>query len=341
MKLRVSRRAAIAAAFAAATARVFLDLALDAGQIHNGLWIAALWGALPVMPYLLCLDAVRSVPHPLRRLLTLLALVVTTLDAATVFASVARTFGWLALDHVNGLILTVPLTLAALWCASRNGDAVGYAAMLWIRIFPALLLIVIMLQMRCFRAEWLRPLLGSGWPAIANASLRTFGCFIPATSVLLACDEENPDPGRRPSFARVACAALVAALLLVLRLMMAPTSRLYMPWLARLDALLTNGRAPLYLQLPMILTWFIGLLHLLTCECFAASALLQRLIPAINGRICAAVVVTGCASMSFLGFLEALKNGAAPWLFIVAAAFTSLAVLARRLFKGGERMCEN
>lgn len=341
MKLRVSRRAAIAAAFAAATARVFLDLALDAGQIHNGLWIAALLGALPVIPYLLCLDAVRAVTHPLRRMLTLLALVITALDAATVFAFVARTFGWLALDHVNGLVLTVPLTLAALWCTCRNGDAVGYAAMLWIGIFPALLLIVISLQIRCFRAEWLRPLLGGGWPDIVKGGLRTAGCFIPATSVLLVCDDESPDLWRRPSFARVACAALVAALLLALRLMMAPTSRLYMPWLARLDALLTNGRALLYLQLPMILTWFIGLLHLLTCECFAASALLQRLMSAANGQACAAVVVIGCASMSFLGFLEALKNISAPWLFIVAATLTSAAVLARRPNKGGKRLCED
>ena len=341
MKLRISRRAAIAAAFAAATARVFLDLALDAGQVHNGLWIAALLGALPVIPYLLCLETVGSVPHPLRRLLTLLALIVTALDAATVFASVARTFGWLALDHVSGLVLTVPLTLAALWCACRNGDAVGHAAMLWIRVFPALLLIVVLLQMRCFRAEWLRPLLGSGWPDIANCSLRTAGCFIPATSVLLACGDDNPGPNHLPSFARVACAALVAALLLVLRLMMTPTSRLYMPWLARLDALLTNGRAPLYLQLPMILTWFIGLLHLLTCECFAASALLQRLVPAVNGRVCTAVVIIGCASVSFLGFPEALENDALPWLFIVAAALLSIAVLARRLSKGGKRLCED
>ena len=341
MKLRISRRAAIAAAFAAVTARVFLDLALDAGQIHNGLWIAALLGALPVIPYLLCLDAVRSVPHPMRRLLTLLALIVTALDASMVFASVARTFGWLAMDHVYGLVLTVPLALAALWCAFRNGDAVGYAAMLWIRIFPALLLIVILLQTRCYRAEWLRPLLGNGWSDIINDSLRTAGCFIPATSVLLVCDDESPAPSRRPSFARVACAAFVAALLLCLRLMMAPSSRIYMSWLARLDALLTNGRAPLYLQLPMILTWFIGLLHLLTCECFAASALLQRLIPAVNGQVCAAVVVIGCASMSFFGFLEALKNGAGPWLFIAAATLVSVAVLARRPSKGGKRLCKD
>lgn len=338
MKLRISRRAAIAAAFAAATARVFLDLALDAGQIHNGLWIAALLGAVPVIPYLLCLDAVRSVPYPLRRLLTLLMLIVTALDAAAVFAAVTRTFGWLALDHVHGLVLAVPLALAALWCACRNGDAVGYAAMLWVRVFPALLLIVVLLQIRCFRAEWLRPLLGNGWPDIANGGLRTAGCFIPATSVLLVCDDEGPDPGRRPSFAWVACAAVVAALLITLRLMMAPSSRLYMPWQARLDALLTNGRAPLYLQLPMILTWLIGLLHLLACECFGAAALLQRLIPAANGRGCAAAVVTASASMSFLGSLEALKNGPAPWLFIAAAALTSVAVLGRRPSKGGKRL---
>jgi hypothetical protein len=108
---------------------------------------------------------------------------------------------------------------------------------------------------------------------------------------------------RHPAIGWVAAACLVAALLLVLRLMMAPAGKYGLPWLSRLDALLTNGRAPLYLQLPMIMAFFVSLFHLLTCECFAASALLQRLIPALNGHLCGSIVVIGSAFIALNGFV--------------------------------------
>ena len=306
MRLSISRNAAFSAAFVAAVTRVFLNLSLDGDAPHNGIWIAALLGAVPAIPYLLCLDAVRKSSTgvtPIRKALMLILLLITALDAARVLSIFTRASGYLALEFVSPLWLTLPVALAILWCTWRNGDAVGYAAMLWTKVFPALMLVVILLQLRHYHAEWLRPLLGNGWRDIARDGIRTSGCLVPVTAIMLACDDRGALKESRPAIGWVAAACLVAALLLVLRLMMAPAGKYGLPWLSRLDALLTNGRAPLYLQLPMIMAFFVSLFHLLTCECFAASALLQRLIPALNGHLCGSIVVIGSAFIALNGFV--------------------------------------
>ena len=164
MRLSISRNAAFSAAFVAAVTRVFLNLSLDGDAPHNGIWIAALLGAVPAIPYLLCLDAVRKSSTgvtPVRKALMLILLLITALDAARVLSIFTRASGYLALEFVSPLWLTLPVALAILWCMWRNGDAVGYAAMLWTKVFPALMLVVILLQLRHYHAEWLRPLLGN------------------------------------------------------------------------------------------------------------------------------------------------------------------------------------
>lgn len=336
MKLGISRTAALSAALAAAAARTFIDLALDANTIHNGAWISALLGALPAIPYLLCLDAICG-KRPAKPLLLPLA-VVTALDAAQVFSIVTRVSVYLSLDHVPDLALILPVALATLWCVWRNGDAIGYAAALWARAFPLLMLVVILLQMRHYHTMWLHPLLGNGWREIVAGGARTSGWFVPATAILLARGMDAGKTESRCSAAWIALAAAVSAVLLILRLMMTPTGAYAASWLARLDALLTNGRAPLYLQLPMILAFFIGALHLLACECFAASALMQRAFPALNGRACGAIVVLASAACATSGLSRPFMDRLAPWLFCAAAIPVAMIVL--RDSKGGERPCE-
>ena len=324
MRLRISRSAAISAAFVAAVVRVFVDLSLDGEALHNGSWIAALLGAIPAIPYLLCLDAVRDIITPVRRALTLILLSITALDAARVLSIVTRASGYLTLEFVPPLWLTFPVALVTLWCTWRNGDAIGYAAILWTKVFPALMLVVILLQLRHYHAQWLRPMLGNGWRDIVSGGIRTSGCFVPVTAVMLACDDAGMENKRHPAIGWVAAAPVLAALLLLLRLMMAPTGMYALPWLTRLDALLTNGRAPLYLQLPMITAFFVSLFHLLTCECFAASALLQRLIPALNGHLCGAIVVTSSVFIAMSGFAGTQLVTLA---FPIAAVVVALAAL--------------
>lgn len=342
MKLTISRSAALPAAFVATTARIFLDLALDSGPLHNGVWVAAILGALPAIPYLLCIDgAGTSAPKsPLRPALLAVLTAFTLTDAAHVLAMPVRAAGFLALESMNPALLTLPVALAVLWCLWRNGDAIGYAATLWLRVFPVLMAVVMLLQLRHYHPAWLCPLLGNGWRAIAREGARVSGWFVPATAVFFACDPKTEGRVKRPPMVKLALAAVVAALLLILRLMMTPTGISRMPWLARLDALLTNGRAPLYLQLPMLLTFFIGAMHLLTCECFAVSAMLQRLIPGLNGRLCGVITMVICALASSMRAMDAVIDALSPWLFVVASAMLALVTLTQKPMDGGERLCE-
>jgi hypothetical protein len=340
MKLSISRDAVLPAAFVSAATRIFLDLALDGNPIHNGVWIAALLGALPVIPYLICLDLLAGQHDPpARRSLAGLLLTVTALDAARIVSVVLRTSGFLTLEPVNPVILVIPMALATLWCIWRNGDAIGYAAMLWRRAFPVLMLVVILLQWGHYRAQWIRPWLGNGWGDIVEGASRTASCYVPATSILFVCKPADKAVKWRPAVARIVLASAVAALLLVLRLMMLPSGMSDTPWISRLDALLTNGRAPLYLQLPMIVGFFTGIMHLLTCECFAASALLQQLVPGLGGRACAGIVVLICATLPFTVFFRSMQDHVIPWLFVDAAVPVALATLSQFRLQGGKRPC--
>ena len=133
--------------------------------------------------------------------------------------------------------------------------------------------------------------------------------------------------------------ALVSALLILLHRMMVPTPIREAGWLKRLDDLLTNGRAPLYLQLPMICAWYAGLLHLLACECFAGATLLQRLLPRLGGRQCALLFVATIAlAAAFLPVID-IAEMLSPWQYIAVAPLTALITFVAAGRKGGAASC--
>ena len=330
MRLSIACRPAYMAALVAVAARVFLGLTVDAPVPHNGAWLSALIGGLLAVPWVFCVSRFKPHGKALHALLATLCL----LDAASVLSAVTRSAGYLALDRSPVLALLLPTGIAALWCVWRNGDAIGYGAMLWARIAPALLLIVALLQWRYYRPAWLSPAFGSGWTAILGGGVRSAGWIVSASAVLLL-----PDKDDRPNASAmvVPVAAAISAILIVLQRMMAPVSLSPGGWLDRLDALLCNGRAPLYLQLPMIVFWFAGLMHLLLCELFTAAALVQRVVSGLDGRLCAAVTVTAALALSQLEALPAWMSAVAPWAFPAAGALTVVTML----LKGGRSPCES
>ena len=337
MRLRISRPAARAAAFTASAARVFYALAVETGTVHNGVWISALLGAILAIPLILAVG--RSRGRGNRWLLAVLC-VASLADSGLVLSAIARSSSFLTMDEVRPILLSLPALLAVFWCVTRNGDAIGYGSMLWVRIFPALLLPVVLLQWRHYRPAWLLPLLGDGWRAIGLGGLRTAGCLIPYTALALVCEDETPENSSKGSFvAALSGGAVLAALLLLPRLMMAPTNVAGDDWITRLDTLLTNGRAPLYLQLPMILLWYGGLFHLTTCGSFAAALLLQRLIPALDGRLCALFALLAALAVALSPLPSALPGSAAqPWLFPAVTALAALRCWTLKM-KGGRRSC--
>ena len=338
MRLSISPASARAAALAAIAARSFVTLTVEAPTTHNGAFLCPLIAGLLALPWLLCLRPVSRAKGAPVALLYALLLPVTLLDGAVTAGEIAGSAGYLALDRIPVRVLLLPVGLAALWCVCKNGDAMGYAAMLWARLFPALLLLIMALQANRYRPEWLLPLLGSGPSAILAGGVRLAGRIIPcAATLLLAGDDAKPRPGSTALMLAIAMA--IPALLIVLHRMMAPTPLSDMGRLYRLDSLLTNGRAPLYLQMPMICAWYAGLLHLLVCECFAAAALAQRLLPRLDGRLCAVLAVAAVAlGAGWLPVSDVIR-GASPWLYVVVAPVTAIlaATAARR--KGGVDAC--
>ena len=334
MRLMIDRRAARAAALVAVAARVFLGLTVGAPTTHNGAWISALIGALLAAPWFMCLAHIRARRRgtaPLRALLGAVSL----MDAATVLAAVARSAGYLALDRSPTLLLALPAALAALWCVCRNGDAIGYGGMIWLRIGAFMLVGVFLLQGRYLRGAWLWPLLGEGWPAILEGGIRAAGWILTTSSVLLALEQDKAPFTRELGVPFLAVA--VSAALILLRLMMTPTPLNGDAWVGRLDSLLCNGRAPLYLQLPMIALWFAGLMHLLACDCFAAAALLQSLLGRLDGRICGFAVISAAVAMSRTVRFGELCAILSRFSYAAIAGATLLTVLIPQ--KGGEAPC--
>ena len=301
MKLRISAKPAAFSACAAMTARVFCALAVDEPSAHSAAWLSALIGAALSIPALIALHAAsrRAAGGKLAAAAFLCA---SLANCRCALREIVQSAECLALDRAPSFALLLPAALALLWCVTRNGDAVGYSAMLWFRSFPALLVVVFLLQLPVYRPEWLRiTMLGSGWPTVVGNGIRSAGWIVSTAAIWLVRDVEGPSgDGVRPILTACAAAAGIVTGMIALRVMVTPALKpgASASWQLRLDSLLTNGRSPLYLQFPMIVIWYVGLLHLLSCAGFAAAALAQRLFPSLDGKACAAIVALAAAFLS-------------------------------------------
>ena len=289
VKRELTRPSASAAVAAAVIARLFSGLMAETPDVHNGAWLSAVIGLAVALPVLFVMQRWKM---PLFRWALALFLIY---DAYDVLENAAFSESFIAFDHMPVIVLMLPLVLAAARCVGLGGDALGAAARLWLIAFVPLIVIVLLYQWPYYRPGWLAPALGFGLGGILRAGVRCAGWMIALGGAgLMLC----PDMTFGHMAGRLAMAAAVAALLIVLRLMMAPAlDAAGMDRRVQLDALLTNGRAPLYTQLPMIVMWTVGMLHALCFEAWAALALLPR-----KGRgllvllVAAALLLTGCRS---------------------------------------------
>ena len=318
MRLEFSRSAATASLTASLTARLLYGMTLDAPEAANAAWLSTLAGLLLSLPLTWLLCGVRGAG---RRVLAGALFVGIALDAAASVEWTAYSESCLAFDHVSPTLMALPLMLAVARCAWLGGDALGGAARVWMRLFAALIFVVILYQLPYYNPLWLAPWLGSGARAVLQSGRRAAGWnALICASAVLACDDALRFRDVLPCLllSTAAAAALVA-----LRQMMAPVpTASAVARSARIDALLTNGRAPLYLQLPMIVAWFVGMLHLMAFEALAACALIHRLLPKAGAPACAAVGLGAVALLVFAHIPRAALTQRAlsclyPALFIV------------------------
>ena len=343
MKFRISDSAAASLSLLAITTRIFSGVAVDMPDLHNAGWLAVLLGGLlslplawaagqlrarcPVSPF----DTLSERCRPLLRTIAALFAIIALWDAATVTRTIASSASYVALNSLPMFFLLLPQLLVCLWCLTLNGNPIGFAAGIWMRILPLLLLIVILLQFNAFKPAWLMPLLGPGVSDLLDGALRVSGWISMLTGLFLIAeqDPERDDKHFQPIKALIVC-VIIAAVLLLLRSMMTPplfkgkeTSIFF-----QLDTLLSNGRAPHSLQLPMITLWFVGLLFLLLVDAFLCAAMLQQALPGLGKRICIAIVLVGICALALSG-LTSRENAlhVSGWLFAAQSTLMALVML--------------
>ena len=324
MKLCLPAHSARKAAWLAVVTRIFCGLTVSAGSPHNGAWIAALLGAALAVPLTGYMDGASRRPAYTglrgRRAQCAALSIALLADTAWALGLLSGSASFLSAENSVLLRSLLPAALALTWVTGRNGDAVGYGAALWLKLLPPLLLLVMLLHLPHLRPDWLFPLLGDGPSALLPAALRSAGWAAASFSAADLLGETASPPASHSHRCGVMSASAVSAALILFRLMMTPEMPAVLggQWLNRLDTLLTNGRAPLYGQLPMIVLWFTCLMNLLAFDGFAAAALIQRFLPRMDGRLLGALTAAA-ASAAVLAGGPALRE-ALEWIPAAALA---------------------
>lgn len=311
-KLDISRSNAINVATVAAISRVFFGTVIDSPELMNAGWISVILGSILATPIYICVEQItrydsrsayeRIDNSVLQKLLAAAFLINALLDGGNSARGISNSASYVAFNHAIRFYLLVPLFLAMLWAVHCGGDAVGSSARLWRLISPAFILIIIIAQLNQYRWTWLTPVLGPGYIRIFKGAVDTAGWLSGLAGLLIM---SNGMPKRKNGISYIPLmVATVVSLLIVLRQMMAPvllTSQDRNRML-QLDFMLSNGRSPLLLQLPLIVIWFVSLFNLLVCDCFVSAAYIRRLFPRLNDLICglAGIILTAALSMSYL-----------------------------------------
>ena len=342
MKLRFSGRSALLPATVAAVARVAYDLLVDDPYIRNGAWLCPIIGAAVAMPVILAARALyqrcvrnehRFVQKPVDILLAMLILY----DAASAIGMAAFSAGCIAFEHIAAPLLAIPVILVAARAIWLGGDSIGAAARIGTFVVGALIALVVALQLGYFRPGWLSPILGFGARSLWTGGLRAAGFYGMLYASAIAATRPNELLDLKSIVLNVSIAALATSALIVLCLMLAPALiGAGASQAQRLDNLLNNGRAALYLQLPMTVIWFIALLNLICCECVAGASLIQGAFSFRRNWISGIAALLFVAAFSLRATLGIASAETASWqLYLIALAVFPSALLSA-ILKGGD-----
>lgn len=313
MKFKINSSAAAALGTLAAIARIFYGVTIDSVTSDQTGFLSVLLGGLIALP--LAWIVRRSernhafpecLPVIVRKSMSFVLCIVFCIDTAIVSAEIAHSAGYAALERRSRLYLSLPHLLLCFWCLSLNGNAIGSAARLWRKLLAALLLIVVVLERKEYQLGWLFPIMGNGFSSLLTSALRVAGWLSTIPVLYLIAKPECPQDTKRFSpLCALAISTIIASALVLLRQMMTPSqwSEAAQSQSFQLDTLLSNGRAPLSLQLPMFTLWFISMLFSLLNNTLISASMLQQLLPSFGHRLCAAIVLLSALALSTLGGL--------------------------------------
>ena len=289
------------------TMRLFAGIVLDRPELHIAGWISPLIGLGLWMPVVCacgifsrnCKDRApvevlsETAGAALTAVLKAVLAVVLLWDAAGISIIAIETMSYATMVEIRGIYFLLPLSAVMFGVLLTNGRGLGGMASLWARILPLLFLLVLVQRFSNYVFHWLRPVFGSGGQAIITGGIASAGLLSPVVALWLIAepDKANSRSGWQTLLTMILFSVLCAAVLLALHSAMTPVqisgreSRIF-----RLDSILTNGRAVLGSQLPVLIIWFVSQLITLAFELFLSAALLQRLVPRLKGVFCALVV---------------------------------------------------
>ena len=231
MKLTLPLSSVRALAIVAVSSRFLMGIFLDMPWLYNAAWLSALGATLLCAPLGLLIDrfarandarsALEALEAHSGRLLTrcvsMLFCLICAYETAVTARVLSNTVRHVALSESSALSLLLPLLLAAMLAACLNGQAVGSAARVWLKFVPVLLLIVVLIQAKSYRLQWLFPLLGPGLETLADGAVGGAGWLSLFALLWLCAQRDEGAPSRSgallPMLATGAACALLLALL--------------------------------------------------------------------------------------------------------------------------------
>lgn len=316
-RLQITDTSAASLAIPATVIRVFFGTYIDSPDLFNSGWIAALGGGLLTLPLIVVLCKMRSrsdqgalidrVSSPLLRIIAILFAASLTFDAALAVVCIGISASYIAIDNITTFYLLLPQFVLCFWCLTFNGNSIGSAAKVWIRILAAIIAIISIFILPKYRPAWLTPILGPGMSSLFMGSLRCaswYSIMIP----LFLLSEKSDQAGASDALPikSLALSTGISSLLLLLCGMLSP-SQLHsssVTRFSRLDTLISNGRLALGLQMPMIVIWFVGFFFLLLCESWISAAMIQKLVPKFRNNVCIVIAVAAIILLSFSSFCD-------------------------------------
>lgn len=270
--------------------RMFWGFSIDFHYALNALWMCPLVGLILFAPLAIAVDQSAHLgngspldnlshtpPRSLIKVFEALFALMLLWDAAATVRLTASSTNVIALGNITVPILSLPLVAAVFFVVLMGIEAEGLSARIWLKLLPALFLIVLLVQLKSYNIAWLTPILGSGVESILSGGVYCAGCMSLLTLPWLIA---VPDRNSHGLFRYVALPALAASLLLATQQMLYPVLiNSALTRAARIELVLANGRIMLSPQLVVNVLWFGCLLHQIATEATAASTYLMRVVP--------------------------------------------------------------
>ncbi len=297
--------------------RAFYAVIADGAPMYGSRWLAVLGGTvlslIPVgitvflrrrNPACSAEDALKqSVGRWGTGFIGALFFLILTYDAAAVLRLMSSSAKYVAMPEGNNALIMAVTAVCAVIAAGMGTEAAANAALLWKKAAWVLIVLLLVVQIRQFRAAWLMPILGAGTAVIAEEVIPPAGMFSFAAAGWLLMSPEHDKHGTA-LFRTVIRSGLTAAGLAAAFCMLVPGMIDEMPMRSfRLGRLLANDRAGLSLEMPYVILLYGGMLTMLVFEISASAKALQIIFPKIKSTWCVYAVgalAYGCAAAGWV-----------------------------------------